>query len=144
MEAGSLISNGMILRYGENMSSGVMINGDVYVGASYNAGGFNSRDENEHALYNGTVASKDERLEQKLLESVANEITSCIKYIDVANVYIFGSFFEDEGMINRLNLILEQISSGRVKAELAKVKEKSLFLCGSALVAERGLYRLEE
>lgn len=139
-----LVSDALVLRYGEDISSSVMINGGVYQGASFNSGGFNLPDENEIALFKGTVASKDERLEQKLLEIVANQITECIKFIDIAEMYIFGSFFEEEGLVDRLNLITERISGGRVKATLAKVREKTLFLCGCAIAAERSLYRIEE
>lgn len=136
------VSDALVLRYGEDMSSGVMIGGRIYTGASCNAGGFNVRDENEHALYKGTVASKDERLEQKLLENLASKVTECIKYLDISDLYIFGSFFEDEGMINRLNLILEKIGNRGINP--AKVSEKTLFLCGCAVTTAYGLYRLEE
>lgn len=128
--------NLLLLRCGRETEAAVLINGRYCPGATGRAGGFAAMQEEDGCLEALALPDcRDEGLSRKL----AGDIRLCCRVLDPEAVYGFGSWFETEGALERVNAFL----GAPLTVVPAAVTEGTVFLSGCALAVGRCFYLTE-
>lgn len=139
--------NMMIMRYGEQIESALLVNGRVYRGFSGRAGGFASMQEGEDGISSyerakgerGTTDGSNTMLNERL----ADDISICRTVLDPENIYGFGTYFETEYALTQINLLLSCRHSQKIPVTPCVVKDSCVFLAGCAAAVEKFFYQEE-
>lgn len=116
-------SDMIAVRYGKEISSGILIGGEIYRGTSGKAGGF------------GHLIKKSKSVVQN--EKIIDAIKKMNYIIDTGKIITIGKYFDDDEVFLEIkNGLKKEIN---VLVQRSTISEENLFLAGSALVIKECL-----
>lgn len=145
--SGRCSDNMMLLRYGEQIESALLVNGRIYRGFSGRAGGFTAMqfDDDGVSSYErmrgerGTVDGSNAALNEKL----AGDISICRTVLDPEAIFGFGTYFETEFALRHINLLLSSRHSQKIPVTPSAVSDATVFLAGCGIAVEQCFYMAE-
>ncbi|MFZ2539638.1 MAG: winged helix-turn-helix transcriptional regulator [Oscillospiraceae bacterium] len=117
--AGENSNSVLLLRYGDEAESGIMIDGKIYSGFTGNAGGF-------LGILGDNIGEN---------EQLASAIITCNTVLDTQKIYCFGNQFEDEANFVNIQEIIVKYGYKKLLLQHAIVTNDTAFLapCAEAI-----------
>ncbi|MEG2428999.1 MAG: hypothetical protein RSA79_00430 [Oscillospiraceae bacterium] len=145
------IINTLIIRYGEIISSSFLANGKLYSPSKSNAGGFFDMQQdqtgqttlNSFELFNKNIVediNHSQDISSALNQKLASDIKTCYTVLKPDYIIAFGTFFDEELALERLNFAVKP--TGCPAVSLSIVQESTVFLAGCAIAINDFFYSL--